>query len=101
MARGLNYTKIQRAYFREWVKNSETVHQNKWFKLVQNNNFYSIDYHAVQVVVLPVIEENTFYYPKSNDRLSDAPSGNVLPEELKNPRPTKLLHFVNSRRKLA
>jgi 8-oxo-dGTP pyrophosphatase MutT (NUDIX family) len=57
MARGLNSTKIQKAYFREWVKNSETVHQNKWFKLVQNNNFYSIDYHAVQVVVLPVVEE--------------------------------------------
>jgi len=57
MARAFHSTNNQKSYFSDWVKNSETIHQNKWFKLVQNNNFYSIKYHTEQVIVLPIVAE--------------------------------------------
>ena len=54
----------QKIFFKEWIKDSQIVLQNKWLKLVENKNFYSIDYHAEQVIVLPLIEKKYILLPK-------------------------------------
>ena len=44
-------------FFEDWCKNSNVSLQTSWFNLLENCNYYSINYHAKQVIILPIIEK--------------------------------------------
>jgi len=36
-----------------------TIHENKWFSLVNRGGYYTMEYHQPQVVILPVVDNHS------------------------------------------
>lgn len=43
-------------FFHRWKKSSFKVIENNWFYILENDNFFSLEYKQSQVVILPIVD---------------------------------------------
>ena len=51
-------------HYTKWKKPAKPVFQNQRFSLLENEDFHVIEYHAQQVIVLPILENIRVVMPK-------------------------------------
>ena len=51
-------------HYTKWKKPAKPVFQNQRFSLLENEDFHVLEYHAQQVIVLPVLENKSVVMPK-------------------------------------
>ena len=51
-------------YFKKWLLNSKNIFHSQFFRLVENEDFHVLEYHALQVIVLPLLENKSVVMPK-------------------------------------
>ena len=57
-----------------------TVHENKWFSLMNRGGYYTLEYHRPQVVILPVVDNRSIVMVKVKrpviaDNVLELPAG--------------------------
>ena len=51
-------------HYTKWKKPAKPVFQNQRFSLLENEDFHVLEYHAQQVIVLPILENIRIVMPK-------------------------------------
>ena len=51
-------------HYTKWKKPAKPVFQNQRFSLLENEDFHVLEYHAQQVIVLPILEKIRVVMPK-------------------------------------
>ena len=51
-------------HYTKWKKPAKPVFQNQRFSLLENEDFHVLEYHAQQVIVLPILENIRVVMPK-------------------------------------
>ena len=51
-------------HYTKWKKPAKPVFQNQRFSLLENEDFHVLEYHAQQVIVLPILENERVVMPK-------------------------------------
>ncbi|MBF0245560.1 MAG: NUDIX hydrolase [Planctomycetes bacterium] len=64
----------------------EVVHENPWFSVLNRGGYYTVEPHQLQVIVLPVVEEQRIVMvrvkrPVMADALLELPAGAVQDQE--------------------
>ena len=62
------------------------IHENKWFSLVNRGGYYTLEYHRPQVVILPVVDNDSIVMvrvkrPVISDRALELPAGGTKENE--------------------
>ena len=63
-----------------------TVHENKWFSLMNRGGYYILEYHQPQVVILPVVDNHSIVMVKVKraviaDNVLELPAGGAKENE--------------------
>jgi len=63
-----------------------TIHENKWFSLVNRGGYYTLEYHQPQVVILPVVDNDSIVIVRVNrpilkDNPLELPAGGARENE--------------------
>ena len=63
-----------------------TIHENKWFSLVNRGGYYTLEYHWPQVVILPVVDNRSIVMvrvkrPVIADNVLELPAGGAKENE--------------------
>ena len=63
-----------------------TIHENKWFSLMNRGGYYTLEYHRPQVVILPVVDNRVIVMvrvkrPVMADNVLELPAGGAEENE--------------------
>ena len=51
-------------FYTNWAKSAQPIYRNKRFTLLEKDDFHVVEYHKKQVIVLPILENNSIIMPK-------------------------------------
>lgn len=60
----MNKLSKEESHYTKWKQPAKPVFQNKRFSLLENEDFHVLEYHAQQVIVLPILENIRVVMPK-------------------------------------
>ena len=69
-----------------WLEPATKIFESNWFKLLEHKDYHFIQYHSPQVIVLPIVEENSIVLPRVRRKILghavwELPAGGALPNE--------------------
>ena len=73
-------------FYSTWAKSAQPVFKNKRFSLLEKDDFHVVEYHKKQVIVIPILEDNSIIMPKVKRHILgeatwELPAGGIMDEE--------------------